>query len=454
MSRKVVVIGGGPAGLEAARAAAEAGAQVTLVSNAPLGGRAIWHGLLPSKVWLTLADSLGQLSQAEMLGALLTGTPEVDPPLVLERIREIARAWHHEQDVMLQDLGVTFILGEAEFVGPHRLHVSAKMTRQRIEIEADAFIVATGSLPIFPHGIEPDGERILAPRFAKHLEKLPETVVIMGAGATGCEFAYLFSRLGVGVKWLYEESNVLPEIHREAGALLGSSLSAWGAQLLPERCVVGVESDRFGISVIANDGERHFADAVFVAMGRRPHLSPLKLDTIGLPATDDAPPPTDAYGRTSLEHVYLIGDAAGPPMTANRAMSQGRVAGRHAAQAHTPTFRPETIVFAVYTDPALAQVGQVQGAELAHVRLPLTELLKARLTPEATGFFELSFNALDGRVRGAVAIGPQAGEMVLPVAQAIQLRATVSDLASLYPAHPTAGEIACLAARRAAAWRD
>jgi dihydrolipoamide dehydrogenase len=141
-------------------------------------------------------------------------------------------------------------------------------------------------------------------------------------------------------------------------------------------------------------------------------------------------------------------------MTANRAMAQGRVAGRHAAQAATPPYRPETVIHAIYTEPAVAQVGDLQGPGLAHVRLPLAELLKMRIMPEATGFFELSYDPRDGRVRGAVAVGPQAGEMVLPAAQAISMRATVSQLASLYPAHPTAGEIACVAARRAAAWRD
>jgi dihydrolipoamide dehydrogenase len=177
---------------------------------------------------------------------------------------------------------------------------------------------------------------------------------------------------------------------------------------------------------------------------------------LNLAATGLEPGPTgelqtDPFGRTAVPSIYAVGDVTGTPMLANQAMAQAWVAGRHAAGMPTPPFRPEAVVSAVYTEPQVAQVGVVDagapGVELA--RIPFTVSLKAHLLAESEGFVELFYHAQTGGVLGGVAAGPHAAEVLAPIAVAIQLGATVEDLAATGSANPTLSELAFLAARTA-----
>lgn len=182
MSKKIVIIGGGPAGIEAAKAAAKAGAQVTLVSNTPLGGRAGWHSLLPSKVWLTAADTLGAFAEAEGMG-LFGAAGQADAPAIVERIKVVKAGWHSQQQAALAKAGVAVVIGTAVFHDSHTLTISQE--ESQFSLAADAFIVATGSVPVFPPTMRPNGRNVLAPRFASALHTLPKSMVVVGAGATG-----------------------------------------------------------------------------------------------------------------------------------------------------------------------------------------------------------------------------------------------------------------------------
>lgn len=446
MRKKIVIIGGGPAGIEAARAAIIAGAQVTLVSNAPLGGRAGWHSLLPSKAWLALAGAVAQVGDAGILGLDLDGGMSIDATVVLDRIRQLAKERSYAHTDQLDSLGVRFVLADAAFLAPDQLQAVWKVGNRTTTLTADAYIIAAGSVPVFPAGLKPDGQRILAPRFAKHLEKLPQSIVVIGAGATGAEFTYLFSHLGVEVTWLVDEFGVLPSFHRVAAEFLAESLQEWGVRLIHNQVATHIDSHEQGVVVHTAAGERFPAEAAFVAIGRVPDLEALDLARAGLPPAGVIP--TDGYGRTSQPHIYLVGDAAGPPMIANRATAQAWVAGRHAAGAATPPFRPESLVAAVYTEPQIAQVGSL-SSDYEHVRLSYDQNLKARLLPEGHGFLEMTYHTLTGQIMGGVAVGAHAADIVTPIAQAIHSGATLDALAALYPAHPTLSELAFCAARQA-----
>lgn len=451
MARQVVVVGGGPAGVEAAAAAARAGAGVTLVSEGPIGGRAGWDSLVPSKVWIGAADLLGELHLAGSRGVTGVAEPRHEPAAVLARIRDVARVWSVQEARGLAELGVTIVTGVATFAGPHRLSVAAGEGQPPTLLDADAIVLAVGSVPRFPHAMRPDGRRVLAPRFVSALEALPPDIVVVGGGATGSEFVALFSRLGVRVTWLVGPQGVLPMFAPDAREELASALAGRGVELRVGAPAERIEQAEDGVAVYTADGGQVRAAMAFLAVGRAPDYSRLGLAAVGLSAEPDGRLAVDAYGRTAAPGVYAAGDAAGGPMLANRAMAQAWVAGRHAAGLAVAPYRPESVVHAVYTDPEVAQVGRVAGppGALQTVRVPFAAGLKAHLLPHGGGWVELAYEPGTGLLQGAVAVGPHAADVLAPVALALQLGATVEQMGAVFAANPTLSELAFIAARRA-----
>ncbi|NTU82440.1 MAG: NAD(P)/FAD-dependent oxidoreductase [Chloroflexales bacterium] len=451
MARTVVVIGGGPAGIEAAAVAARAGARVTLVSEGPLGGRAGWDSLIPSKLWSSVAELIGELEGAGARGVAGLPTPSVEPGAVIARIREVAHAWSAQEAHRLDTLGVRIVTGVASFVAPNRLNVRDGNGQSLTMLEADAVLIATGSAPRFPAAMRPDGKRVLAPRFMSALSVLPPDLVMVGGGVTGSEFVSLFSRLGVRVTWLIGPSGVLPAIAPDAARELTLALATRGVDIRIGAPAERIEHAEDGVVVTTTDGAQARAALAFLAIGRTPDLARLDLAAAGLAASSDGTLSVNAYGQTAAPGIFAIGDAAGGPMLANRAMAQAWVAGRHAAGQTVAPYRPESVVHAVYADPEVAQVGQVAdlSGSIQTVRVPFAAGLKAHLVGDAGGWVELAFEPASGLVRGAVAVGRHAADVLAPVALALQLGATVEQLGAVYGANPTITELAFIAARAA-----
>ncbi len=431
MTKKIVVIGGGPAGIEAAKAAAKAGGEVVLVSNAPIGGRAGWDSLLPSKVWLT---------------AVGNGTEPVDPEAIVARIKTVKESWNGQQQAELADLGVQVLRGTAVFTSPHTVTITNDDGEQ--SLTADAFIVATGSVPVFPPTMKPNGKNILAPRFASAMDSLPESVVVVGGGVTGTEFVYLFNRLGMDVTWVVNQSGVLPDFDREAAQVLADEFAARGVRIVEGHAAERIDQIGEGVSVATTNGENYLAAMAFLAIGRKPDVAGLNLEAVG----EDIP-----------SHIYLVGDATGRPMIANRATAQAWAAGQHAAGQAPIPFSESTVIAAVYSEPQVAQIGQLSGDGIETVRVAYGASLKGHLLPVGESFVKLAYvggntstelerNAgtepgRNGRLVGAVAVGHHAADVLAPVMVAIHAGMTVQDFSALYAAHPTLTELAFAAAR-------
>ncbi len=443
MTRKIIIIGGGPAGIEAAKAAAKAGSRVTLISEGPVGGRAGWHSLLPSKVWLTAADTAGLLAESPTMPRE-SGRPSASA--IVTQIQAVKESWNSQQAEALKSLGIEIINGMASFEAANRVLVKTEAGDEVAHVQGDSVIVATGSAPFFPPKLKPDGKRVLAPRFASKLDPLPKSVVVIGAGATGCEFTYLFNRLEVDVTWVVDPYGILPAFAPSAGQLLGQILENRGVKTVRDQFADKIEQTGAGVEVVTSTRERYQAETAFVAIGRKPDLTRLDLEAAGLPVEVGQSPPVDDFGRTAVPGLYLVGDAAGAPMVANRAMAQARIAGLHAAGAGPAPFRPDTVIAAIYTEPQVAQVGAVAGEGIETVEIPFDAALKTHLLPEPEGLVQLAYNH-EQRVVGGLAIGPHAADVLAPIALAIQLAASVDDLASLYGGHPTVSELAFMAAR-------
>jgi dihydrolipoamide dehydrogenase len=290
------------------------------------------------------------------------------------------------------------------------------------------------------------------------MEQLPESILVIGAGATGTEFAYLFNRLGLQVTWIIDQYGILPNFDPIAGQTIGKILHGRGVNLLQGQMVERLTPGEDEVVALLASGQTVTAQQAFVGIGRRPDLSRLALENAGLAQDGSGLLAIDPYCRTSVQSVYAVGDVASGPMVANRAVAQAHIAGRHAAGKTVTAYHPETTVQAVFSQPAIAQVGLVapQSSEVASVQIPYQASLKTSLMADPspgdrqdeTAFVRLVYHRADGRILGGLAVGDHAPDVLAPVALAIRLNASLADLASFGPAYPSLSELAVLAARQ------
>jgi len=450
MSKRFVVIGGGAVGVSAALEAARLGAQVTLISEGEIGGRTTWDSLVPSKVLLAAADTIVEARQAAYRGVQVA-VSNVRVGDLMERIRQRTQEWGAAQKALLEQAGVRIVYGVASFADAHTLKVQAQQGGEQ-QLGFDVALIASGSVPIFPPSMKPDGKRILAPRFMSSLSSLPERLIMVGGGVTGSEFAYLFRVLGSEVTVVTDMPRLLPRADEEVSQALEHAFEQMGICVVLSSPVERVTATPSEVHVQLHDGRTLDATHAFVAIGRRADLSRLNLEAVGLQPTPQGVPVND-YLQSPVHHIYIVGDAAGAPFTVNRGWAQARVAVRRALGVAVEPFRPELVVEAVYTQPQVAQVGlteaqaREQGLRVKVLRAHYADNLKAQLLGEREGFVKLVVEETTDRLLGGSAVGAHAADVLASLAVAMALGGTWETLASVYPAHPTLVELLTEAAR-------
>jgi dihydrolipoamide dehydrogenase len=436
----IVIIGGGPAGVTAALESARLGADVTLIEAAHLGGRATWHSLVPSKVFLSAAEAL---TAAHPWLENPPSRPNLDT--LRARVRAQAEAQSQRQHHALSQAGVRLIEAVARFEGPHTLRLEFTAGHsERLDVER--VILATGSEPIFLPGLKPDGQRLLAPRAMANLTAWPEHLIMIGGGVTGSEYVSFFSQMGVSITWVTDLPTFLPRAEPEIAAGLAAAMEARGVRLYPNAPVAQAENTGSGVRVTLQDGRTLEGSHAFIAIGRRADTERLNLDYAGVEVTRQGVV-VDDYGRTNQPHIYAIGDVAGPPYTVNRAQAQARVAVRHALGLPTPPLKANTWVEAVYSDPQVAQVGLCEdearrlGYVITVLHAEAAQTLKAHLGNHPQGRLKIIAEASSGRLLGAAALGGHAVEVINALSLALQAGATVEHLMQWAPAYPTWGDL-------------
>jgi dihydrolipoamide dehydrogenase len=438
-AKRILIIGGGPAGIQAALAAAGPGRNISLISDGPPGGRAAWNTLLPSKIWL-----------------------DAEPPANLDQLRaryeRVAGTWQRQLLEDLERAGVELRLGTASFLSPHEVQITPPEGGYPDQLSADVIILATGAVPFLPPGLQPDGECVFLPHIVWQMKALPATMIVIGAGGPATEYVDAFSRLGVKVTWITGPVAALSAFPPEAGRFITAQMERRGVHMVSGLLARQIERTTTGVRVFTAGGGIEEAETAFVAIGLRPDFERLNLPVTGLKVGSSGGLVTDAYGRTALPHIYLVGDASSP-LSANISIAQGRVAGWHAAGLQVEPVRTDLAVMAIYTQPQIAMVGQIsdRNGALQKVRVPFNACLRAHLLdlPGAdqtihaeSCFVEIAYDPAR-RVTGALAVCPEAAEILTPLAVAIQGEMTLDSLASVYAAHPTFTELAILAARMA-----
>ncbi len=437
----VAIIGAGPGGIEAALQARKAGLRVALVSNAKIGGRATFGSLVPSKVWLATAEKSAMLRHLESF-ALWTKQPVFDIQALNQRIQQQSAAASARYTDSLQLAGTAIFMGKAWLAAPQLVQVKNEQGEVTQEIAAQNIIIATGSEPRFLPELKPNGQRIIAPRLAGNLSELPKRLIMAGGGVTGTEFAYAFGALGTKVTILQNNYHLLPRMDVEISA----SFEAYLRQHFPitiQKADMVASMRQEGERVIANTvgGNEYEADYGFIAIGRRADLTFYDASSLALELKNDALA-VNAHCQTNILGVYAIGDATGVPMLANRATMQARVAVAHIVAGEASTLAESPIIEAIYTQPQLAQIGNVNASDDAIIiTKSFSSLLKTNMLDENDGQLKLKINKQTDKIEGAAGFGYAITEVMALIQIAMQNGISYAQLQQVPLAHPTLSEL-------------
>ncbi len=446
MRKRIVVIGGGPAGLAAAKEAARLGGDVTLVEQDRPGGRAMWHSLIPSKVWLNAMNVFGEAQHFAELG-LAPLDPRPNPARILRRISEVKQRLGSNERQSLEKSGVKIVTGSAKFIDAQRVRVAAPDQPER-ELAGDFFIIATGSVPVFPAGVKPDGKRVLAPRMMSKLDAIPESLVMIGCGVTGAEFIYMFNQLGSRVAAVTDLERMLPRFDADISTMLETTLAERGVRFIKEQTVQKVINTGGEVEVRLADERVLRATHAFIAIGRRPDVKNLDIQHTSVKLSDRNGIAVNEFCQSSIENIYAVGDVAGAPMIANLAAAQGKLAAQHIFSRHFSDLTRKIVVEAVYAQPEVARVGmgesdarQAAGVNLKTLRADYSEIQKSILTCHEAGFLKVLVSNANDQILGASAIGDHAADLLTPIAAAMRAQLPFSQLQDVIPANPTLAEL-------------
>ncbi|MEU6643800.1 NAD(P)H-quinone dehydrogenase [Saccharomonospora sp. NPDC046836] len=445
---RIVIMGGGPAGYEAALVAAQHGADVTIVERDGLGGACVLYDCVPSKTFIASSGARASLHGLSELGiATDLADTHVDLPTVHGRVRGLALAQSADIRARVQREGVRVIIGSARFcdsepgLATHRVSVTGPGVEEILE--ADVVLIATGATPRVLPGAVPDGERILDWRQLYDLPELPEHLAVIGSGVTGAEFASAYTEMGVKVTVVSSRDRVLPHEDADAAAVLEEVFAQRGTTVVKHARADRVERTEKGVKIHLTDGREIEASHALMTVGSVPNTTGIGLERVGIEPGPGGFLTVDRVSRTSAPGVYAAGDCTGLLMLASVASMQGRIAMWHALGEGVAPIRLRTVAANVFTHPEIATVGISQQAidsgevPARTIMLPLATNARAKMEGLRQGFVKLFCRPATGVVVGGVVVAPTASELILPIALAVQNQLTVEHLALTFSVYPS-----------------
>lgn len=448
MKYQVAIIGGGPAGYTAAEAAGRAGLNVVLFEKRALGGVCLNEGCIPTKTLLYSAKVLDTVRHAQKY-AVSAGEPSFDLPKIIARKQKVVRKLVLGIKARLTACGVTLVTGEATIVDRHHVQCGDAL------YECDNLLLCTGSDTFIPPIPGTDSVPYWTHRDALDCKQLPSSLIIVGGGVIGMEFASFFTSLGTKVTVVEMMDEILGGMDRELAALLRADYARRGVTFLTSTRVMSLQGDAQTVRVsVENDGGPAVleADKVLLSVGRRPVTKGFGLENLRLQTDERGRLLVDAHMQTSQAGVYACGDLTGCSLLAHTAVREAEVAVHHIAGTDDEmSYR--AIPGVVYTNPEIAGVGateeslQRQGTPYRTVKLPMA--YSGRFVAENEGVNGLCKLLVgdDGRILGAHVLGNPASEIITLAGMAITQGLTAGQWARTVFPHPTVGEIfkeACL----------
>lgn len=452
MSR-IVIIGGGPAGYEAALVAAQLQADVTVVEAEGAGGACVLHDCVPSKTFIASSDVVTGYRDTDEFGVHSGGLAavRVDAAAVHARVKRLAQAQSGDIHNKLVKAGINLVrgtarLGEDTLGHTHRVIVTPTDGDGPYPVDASTVLVATGATPrVLPDAV-PDGERILTWRQIYDLPALPEHLVVVGSGVTGAEFASAYLAMGVPVTLVSSRDRVMPHEDADAAMAIESVFRARGMTILSNSRAAAVrrtQGGSGGVVVELTDGRRVEGSHALMAVGSVPNTAGLGLAEYGVTLGDGGYLPVDRVSRTNVPGIYAAGDCTGVMLLASVAAMQGRIAMWHSLGEAVAPLKLSTVAANVFTDPELATVGVSQSdvdrgrVPARQVVLPLAGNARAKMAGLRDGFVKLYCRPASGLVIGGVVVAPKASELILPISIAIENHLTVDQLAHTITIYPS-----------------
>ncbi|GAA4288246.1 dihydrolipoyl dehydrogenase family protein [Georgenia daeguensis] len=440
----LLVIGGGKAGKSLAMDRARAGWQVAMVERDKIGGTCINVACIPTKSLVGSARALLDARGAGTMGVEVEGEPRIS----LERLREhkesVVGGMVAAHTTMFPASGMDFLMGTARFTGERTVEVALNDGGTRVLRGRDV-VVNTGTTPAVPpvEGIEAAGvwnsESIL------HLEKIPESMIVLGGGYVGCEFASMFAVFGTKVILLQGRDQILPREDPDVAADVADALTAQGVELRLGARARAVRRGAGSVVVTLEDGSEVQAEELLVATGRVPVTGGLGLDAAGVELTDKGFVAVDNHLRTSAHHVWAVGDVAGSPQFTHASWHDFRVLKKLLTGGEAVT-DGRLVPYTVFTTPELARVGltETQARERGHdvrvARIDVAAIPRAKTLHETTGSWKAVVDAATDQILGVALFGPGSGEVVTAVQMAMLGGLTYQQVRDAVITHPTMGE--------------
>ncbi len=446
---RIVIIGGGPAGYEAALVAAQLGAQVTVIERDGIGGASVLTDCVPSKTLIAAAGAMTTVHDSVVLGVHGAEPAAVglDLAAVNQRVKGLAVAQSADIHSRLAAEGVRIVAGQGRLtddrrgLAAHRVQVLDAAGEVTEDLEGDVVLIATGADPRVLPGAEPDHERILDWRDVYDLDAMPEHLVVVGSGVTGAEFASGYLEAGVPVTLVSSRDRVLPGEDSDAAEVLEEVFQSRGGRLERGRAA-GVRRTEKGAAVELTDGRVVEGSHALMTVGTVPNTGGLNLENCGVQLTDSGHVVVDRVSRTSVPGIYAAGDVTGVFQLASVAAMQGRIAMWHALGEAVMPIKLKTVAANVFTHPEIATVGVqeaavAEGDDIELVRLPLATNARAKMSDLKDGFVKLFARRSTGVIVGGVVVAPGASELILPIALAVTKGLTVADLAQTFAIYPS-----------------
>ncbi len=441
----VAVIGGGPGGYVAAIRAAQLGFKTAVIERDRLGGVCLNWGCIPTKALLKNAELFLHFKHADEWGISYKDL-SFDFSKIIKRSRDVAMRNSKGVEYLFKKNKIEHVAGFGKLTGKGKIEVS-RDGKPVETVVAKHIIVATGARPRTLPGIAIDGKKIISSTEAMSLQSFPNSMVIIGAGAIGVEFAYFYNAFGTKVTLVEMMQNILPIEDREISKLLESNFRKAGIDVMTETKVEGVKTSKeVVVSVSGKDGKKDLkADLALMAIGVQGNVENIGLENLGV-KVERGWIQVDDYSHTNIPGIYALGDVAGPPWLAHVASREGIICIDAIAGKNPQPIDYDNIPGCTYCQPQVASLGlteekaQEAGREVKIGRFPFSASGKARAIGATDGLVKLIFDAKYGELLGAHILGSEATEMIAELGVAKTLETTGAGIYNTIHAHPTLSE--------------
>lgn len=456
----LIVIGAGPGGYVAARRGAQLGMKTALVEKEPrLGGTCLLRGCIPTKALIHAAEVWDLCRKGSRTFGVSVEGASFDWAKVAKRVQMATTKGSKGVDLLMETSGVAVIQGVGRLDGPGRVLVTG--SEGQLYLTAEKIILATGSVPAELPGIPPDGKQILSSDHLLEIDHVPESMIVLGAGAVGVELACIMQSFGCKVTLVELLDRVLPFEDPDCSEEVAKALKRRGMKVCTGCRAGEVVTTTDGVrctlkDVAAGTAEEVESESLLVAVGRRPVTKELGLDTVRVKRDKRGFIQTDAFMETTSPGLYAIGDIVPTQQLAHVASHEALIAAGHAAGEAVHPLRYHRVPSCTYSSPEVASIGLTEtqaveaGFEVHSGRFPFSALGKASILNEPHGFVKVISQADSGEVLGVHMVGPRVTELIGAAATAMGLKADVSAWSEVIFPHPTLSEAVAEATRAAA----